>query len=93
VYCEQRDELHAAVVDLQLPGLQGGRVLVELENHAPAVACFAMSAGLAPYAAAAFRRITPTPLFAKPVRASELDAALRHSEKQDRRDPGPTDQP
>jgi DNA-binding response OmpR family regulator len=79
VYAERRDEVRAAVVDLQLPGLQGGRVLAELEHQTPAVACVAMSAGLAPYAAAAFRRITPTPLFAKPVSTSELDAVLRHS--------------
>jgi hypothetical protein len=36
-----------------------------------------MSADLSPYAAAAFRRLSETPLFAKPVRAAELAVVLR----------------
>jgi hypothetical protein len=36
-----------------------------------------MSAHLSPYAAAAFRRLSETPLFAKPVRGAELIAMLR----------------
>ena len=77
VYTERRDEIRAAVVDLQLPGLQGARVLAELGATTPALVRFAMSADLAPYSAAAFRRLARTPLFAKPIRAQELDAALR----------------
>ena len=79
VYAEQRDDVHAAIVDLQLPGLQAGRVLADLEQLTPALPRFAMAADLTPYTAAAFRRITHTPLFAKPVSAGEPDAALRHS--------------
>lgn len=73
---ERRGEFRAAVVDLQLPGLQGARVLAGLGAVAPALARFAMSAGLAPYSAAAFRRLTRTPLLAKPVHAGDLAAAL-----------------
>src|SRR4051794_21949622 len=58
VYAEQRDDVHAAIVDLQLPGLQGGRVLAELEQLTPEMPRFAMSADLTPYTAAAFRRMT-----------------------------------
>jgi two-component system capsular synthesis sensor histidine kinase RcsC len=75
--CAERGaEFRAAVVDLQLPGLQGARVLAGLGAVAPSLARFAMSAGLAPYAVAAFRRLTRTPLLSKPVRAEDLEAAL-----------------
>lgn len=77
VYGERRAEIRAAVVDLQLPGLQGARVLAELGAGDPAPARLAMSADLTPYTAAAFRRLSPTPLFAKPVWAPDLDAAIR----------------
>jgi DNA-binding NtrC family response regulator len=73
---ERRDEFRAAVVDLQLPGLQGARVLAGLGAVAPALTRVAMSAGLAPYSAAAFRRLTRTPLLAKPVSAHDLEAVL-----------------
>ncbi len=76
--CEERHaEFRAAVVDLQLPGLQGARVLAGLGAVAPALARVAMSAGLAPYSVAAFRRLTRTPLLSKPVRVHELEAAIR----------------
>ncbi len=74
---ERRGEFCAAVVDLQLPGLQGARVLAGLGAVAPALTRVAMSAGLAPYSAAAFRRLTRTPLLAKPVCAHDLEATLR----------------
>lgn len=77
VYAERREEIQAAIVDLQLPGLQGSRVLTELGHLAPSLPRFAMSAELAPYTAAAFRRLSQTPLFAKPVRGAQLDATLR----------------
>lgn len=77
VYSESRAEIRAAVVDLQLPGFQGGRVLTELAEMSPSLTRLAMSADLSPYTAAAFKRLSRTPLFAKPVRAREMDAALR----------------
>jgi CheY-like chemotaxis protein len=76
-WAERRDEIAAAVVDLQLPGLQGSRVLAELGELAPGLPRFAMSADLSAYAAAAFRQLSDTPLFAKPVRGAALAAALR----------------
>lgn len=76
-YAERRDEIRAAVVDLQLPGLQGSRVLAELGTLDPDLARCAMAAGLSPYTAAAFRGLSETPLFSKPVRAADLDATLR----------------
>jgi CheY-like chemotaxis protein len=77
LYAERHDEIQVAVVDLQLPGLQGSRVLAELGHCDPSLSRCAMSADLSPYAAAAFRRLSETPLFAKPVRGTELDAMLR----------------
>jgi DNA-binding response OmpR family regulator len=79
VCAERRLELGAAVVDLQLPGLQGSHVLAELGRLAPGLARFAMAAGLPPYAVAAFRRLSDTPLLAKPVRGAELVAAVREA--------------
>jgi DNA-binding NtrC family response regulator len=76
-YADRRDEIRVAVVDLQLPGLQGSRVLAELGHLDPALPRCAMSAEVTPYAAAAFRRLSATPLFPKPVRVDQLDAALR----------------
>jgi CheY-like chemotaxis protein len=76
-YAERRTEIGAAVVDLQLPGLQGSRVLTELGRLCPALPRCAMSAALAPSAAAAFRRLSDTPLVPKPVSGPQLDAVLR----------------
>lgn len=74
---EQPTEFRAAVVDLQLPGLQGARVLAGLGAVAPALARVATSAGLAPYSVADFRRLTRTPLLAKPVHTPpDIDAVL-----------------
>lgn len=75
--CEERaGDFDAAVVDLQLPGLQGVRVLAGIGAVAPRLKRVAMSGGLAPYAVAAFRRLTRTPLLSKPVHANEFEAAL-----------------
>jgi len=76
---ERRHELGAAVVDLQLPVLQGSHVLAELGRLAPGLARFAMAAGLPPYTVAAFRRLSDTPLLSKPVRGAELVAAVREA--------------
>lgn len=76
-YADRRDAIRVAVVDLQLPGLQGSRVLAELGQLDPSLPRCAMSAEVPPYAAAAFRRLSNTPLFPKPVRVEQLDAVLR----------------
>src|SRR5947207_3072959 len=55
-YADRRDAIRVVVVDLQLPGLQGSRVLAELGQLDPALPRCAMSADVPPYAAAAFRR-------------------------------------
>jgi CheY-like chemotaxis protein len=75
-YRQHRDRIDAALVDLQLPGLQGARMLAELDRLNPALACCAMSADVTPYTARAFRRISDTPLFAKPLDVSALALAL-----------------
>lgn len=77
VYAERADEIRAVVVDLQLPGLQGARILIELGGLAPGLTRVAIAAGVSPRTAAAFHRLSPTPLFAKPVRARDLDTVLR----------------
>lgn len=77
VFAERRAEIDAAVVDLQLPGLQGSRVLADLARLEPSLVRCAMSADLSRYAAAAFRQLSDTPLFAKPVQSSQLEEAIR----------------
>ena len=64
---EHRESIDVALIDLQLPGLQGAQILSELaEMDANLVRC-AMSANVSPYAASAFRRMSTTPLFTKPL--------------------------
>ena len=65
-----------ALVDLQFPGLQGGRLLAELGQLAPDLARCAMSGGVNAYTASAFRRMSGTPLFTKPLDPRALAAAL-----------------
>jgi DNA-binding NtrC family response regulator len=76
-YRERSAEIRAALVDLQLPGLEWSRVLAELGRLDPHLLRCATAAGVSPSAAAAFRRLSDTPLFPKPVRVERLDAALR----------------
>jgi CheY-like chemotaxis protein len=75
-YRQHRDGIDVALVDLQLPGLQGARVLAELDQLNPALMRCAMSADVTPYTACAFRRLSDTPLFTKPLNVSTLAFAL-----------------
>lgn len=75
-YRAHPDRIDAALVDLQLPGLQGGRVLADLGQLNPALTRCAMSADLTGYTASAFRRMSGTPLFTKPLDAGALSLAL-----------------
>ena len=75
-YREHRDRIDVALVDLQLPGLQGARVLAELDQLNPGLARCAMSADVTPYTACAFRRLSDTPLFTKPLNVQALAFAL-----------------
>jgi len=76
-YRERPGDIDVALIDLQLPGLQGSQVLSELGRLAPTLCRCAMSAEVTPYTAAAFRRLSATPLFRKPVQADRLDEAIR----------------
>jgi trehalose 6-phosphate phosphatase len=69
--------VRVAVVDFQLPGLQGARVLAELGQLQPDLRRCVMSAEVDPYAAAAFRRLSETPLVTKPVRIDAVEPVLR----------------
>jgi CheY-like chemotaxis protein len=75
-YRKHQNNIDVALVDLQLPGLQGARVLAELNNLNPALTRCAMSADVTPYTACAFRRLSDTPLFAKPLNVQALAFAL-----------------
>lgn len=77
LYRRHGDRIDVALVDLQLPGLQGARVLVELDQLNPTLTRCAMSADVTPYTACAFRRLSDTPLFAKPLNIPALAFALR----------------
>lgn len=76
IYRGHRDLIDVALVDLQLPGLQGGRLLAELARLDPALTCCAMSAGVNASTASMFRRMSGTPLFLKPLDALALALAL-----------------
>lgn len=75
---EQHGEaVHVALVDLQLPGLQGARTLAEFGQTRPdLIRCF-LSADVSPYMAAAFDRLSDLPLFVKPLRPADTDRLLR----------------
>jgi CheY-like chemotaxis protein len=75
-YRQNRESIDVALVDLQLPGLQGARVLAELNHLNPDLTRCAMSADVTPYTACAFRRLSDTPLFAKPLNVQALAFAL-----------------
>jgi DNA-binding NtrC family response regulator len=66
-YRQDGDRIDVALVDLQLPGLLGVRVLSELAEINPDLPTCAMSGNVSPYAASAFRRMSATPLFTKPM--------------------------
>lgn len=76
-YTRHGDRIDAALVDLQLPGLQGARVLAELDRLNPSLTRCAMSADVTPYTACAFRRLSDTPLFTKPLNVPALAFALQ----------------
>jgi CheY-like chemotaxis protein len=76
--CRRESEsICAALVDLQLPGLQGARILADLGQFAPFLARCAVSSRMTPYLAAAFRRVSDTPLFTLPSDPCELSESLR----------------
>ena len=75
-YRRHRDRIDVALVDLLLPGLQGARVLAELDRLSPTLTRCAMSADVTPYTACAFRRLSDTPLFTKPLNVPALAFAL-----------------
>jgi len=76
VYREECNRIDIVLVDLQLPGLLGARVLAELAEINPDLPTCAMSANVSPYAASAFRRMSATPLFTKPMDVRALSFIL-----------------
>jgi DNA-binding NtrC family response regulator len=76
VYREECNRIDIVLVDLQLPGLLGTRVLAELAEINPDLPTCAMSANVSPYAASAFRRMSATPLFTKPMDVRALSFIL-----------------
>jgi len=75
-YRADGDRIDVVLVDLQLPGLNGVRVLSELAELDPDLPTCAMSANVSPYAASAFRRMSSTPLFTKPMDIRSLSFIL-----------------
>jgi CheY-like chemotaxis protein len=75
-YRRNRRDIDVALIDLQLPGLQGAQILTELADLDPNLVRCAMSANVSPYAASAFRRMSDTPLFTKPLDPDLLACTL-----------------
>jgi CheY-like chemotaxis protein len=75
-YQRERDRIDVVLIDLQLPGLQGARLLEELGRVEHELTLCAMSADVPPYTASAFRRLCDTPLFIKPFEVPALALAL-----------------
>jgi two-component system response regulator LytT len=77
IIAERPHAISAALVDLQLPGFQGRRVMASLEELDPPPICVAMSIGLNPLAVEAFRHLSNAPLLVKPVHPAQFEAAFR----------------
>ena len=82
---ERADELlsqhgegvHVALVDLQLPGLQGARTMAGFgQARSDLIRCF-LSRDVSPYMAAAFGKLSDIPLLVKPLPPADLDTRLR----------------
>ncbi|MCE9566718.1 MAG: response regulator [Planctomycetes bacterium] len=76
IYEELRHRIDIVLVDLLLPGLQGGSLLAEFAELAPHLIRCAMTGEVSPYAVAAFRRMSDTPLFTKPLSVRSLAFTL-----------------
>jgi CheY-like chemotaxis protein len=74
---EHGEAIDVALVDLQLPGLLGARTQADLGLRRPGLIRGFLSAGVSPYTATAFGRLSSLPLFIKPLSADELNATLR----------------
>lgn len=71
-------DVRAAVVDLDLPGLQGMRVLSDLARVNPDLVRCGTTAEARPYAAAAFHQLNSSvTLFTKPLDVPRVSATLR----------------
>lgn len=77
IISERSGDIGAAIVDLQLPGFQGRRIMAELEQLESEPVCVAISRKLSPIAVEAYRRISKSPLLVKPVHRGQVDALLR----------------
>jgi CheY-like chemotaxis protein len=79
IIIERSGDIGAAIVDLQLPGFQGRRIMAELEQLDPEPVCVAISGKSSPTAVDAYRRISKSPLLVKPVYRAQVDALLREN--------------
>jgi len=74
---EHGHEIKVALVDMQLPGLEGARTLSDLgQNNPELIRCY-VTEEINPFATSAFRRMSDVSLFTKPVQPVELNDALR----------------
>ena len=67
----------AAIVDLEMPGLEGAKALRALAEICPEVLRCVTTSTSDAHAVMAFRRLNSTPLFAKPVLPCEIERVLR----------------
>jgi trehalose-phosphatase len=87
-------DIRAAVVDLDLPGLQGMRVLSDLARRKPDLVRCGITAEVRPYAVAAFQRLNSSvTLFTKPLDIPKVSATLRWLVGADDRPEPPDDLP
>lgn len=87
ILVEHAGDIHVALVDLYLPGLEGARTLAWMGRKYPHLIRGYLSSDISSHAADAFKRLSDLPLFVKPVRADQLDSVFRtrirqHSRRQ-----------
>ena len=77
VLAENGGAIDIALIDLQMPGIQGADLLVEIGHAHPSIIRCYLAEGIDQYVATAFGRVSEVPLLIKPLRAQESDTILR----------------
>ena len=77
----QRETIHLALVDYQMPKLSGLQMMAQLRKTRPEMPCILMSAALDDAIRHEAEKIRVFGLMSKPLRLSQIDELVRHALK------------
>jgi CheY-like chemotaxis protein len=78
LFRQQEDAIHLALLNLQMPGLDGPETLTALRAHRPYLPCCFMSGGIGKYTEQDLLEMGATRLLRKPFSLAELAGVLLH---------------